>query len=86
MRKFLSTIAWKPELIGIFGGRIDYPSYRFFDKHMIRFIMWMTKGPTDINGTFEFTDWNAVDAFGDGVIERLTRIEASQQQQQAIAS
>jgi menaquinone-dependent protoporphyrinogen oxidase len=38
--------------------------YGFVDKTMIRFIMWMTKGPTDPNGSFEFTDWDAVDAFG----------------------
>ena len=31
---------------------------------MIRFIMWMTKGPTDPTGTFEFTDWDAVESFG----------------------
>ena len=85
VRKFLEQISWKPDLIGIFGGRIDYPSYRFFDKHMIRFIMWMTKGPTDITGTFEFTDWNAVDAFGSSISELVRKTETSQQQQQAIA-
>ena len=84
VRKFLGTISWKPKLIGIFGGRIDYPSYRFFDKHMIRFIMWMTKGPTDINATFEFTDWDAVDDFGRNISEGVLKVEASQQQ--AVAS
>jgi menaquinone-dependent protoporphyrinogen oxidase len=61
--KFLGSISWKPPLIGIFAGKIDYPRYGFVDKTMIRFIMWMTKGPTDPTGTFEFTDWDAVDAF-----------------------
>jgi menaquinone-dependent protoporphyrinogen oxidase len=64
VRKFLKSISWKPPLIGIFAGKIDYPMYGFVDKTMIRFIMWMTKGPTDPNGSFEFTDWDAVDAFG----------------------
>lgn len=64
VRKFLKTITWKPPLIGIFAGRIDYPSLAFWDKTMIRLIMWITKGPTDPNGTFEFTDWDAVEAFG----------------------
>ena len=64
VKKFLKSISWKPPVIGIFGGQIDYPSYGFFDKNMIRFIMWMTKGPTDPNGTFDFTDWDDVDAFG----------------------
>ena len=64
VRKFLKSISWKPPLVGIFAGKIDYPMYGFVDKTMIRFIMWMTKGPTDPNGVFEFTDWDAVDAFG----------------------
>ena len=33
------------------------------DKYVIRFIMWITNGPTDITGTFEFTDWQKVDDF-----------------------
>jgi len=64
VKKFLKSITWQPAIIGIFAGKIDYPSYGFVDKNMIRFIMWMTKGPTDPSGTFEFTDWNAVEAFG----------------------
>jgi menaquinone-dependent protoporphyrinogen oxidase len=64
VRKFLKAITWRPQLIGIFAGKIDYPQYGFVDRTMIRFIMWMTKGPTDPTGTFEFTDWDAVDEFG----------------------
>ena len=64
VRKFLKSITWKPATIGIFAGKIDYPSYGFVDRTMIRFIMWMTKGPTDPSGTFEFTDWAAVEEFG----------------------
>jgi menaquinone-dependent protoporphyrinogen oxidase len=30
---------------------------------MIRFIMWITNGPTDISQSFEFTNWNDVEAF-----------------------
>jgi menaquinone-dependent protoporphyrinogen oxidase len=71
VRKFLGQISWQPQLIGIFAGKIDYPSYSFFDKHMIRFIMWMTKGPTDLDGTFEFTDWDDVDAFARRVADKL---------------
>ena len=79
VRKFLGTISWQPELIGIFAGKIDYPSYRFVDKHMIRFIMWMTKGPTDLNGTFEFTDWDDVDAFAERFADRVAAAGARPQ-------
>jgi len=64
VRKFLKSITWQPPVIGIFAGKIDYPSYGFVDKTMIRFIMWITKGPTDPSGTFEFTNWDDVEAFG----------------------
>jgi menaquinone-dependent protoporphyrinogen oxidase len=64
VRKFLKSISWQPSLVGVFGGKIDYAKYGFVDKTMIRFIMWMMKGPTDPNSVTEFTDWDAVDAFG----------------------
>lgn len=71
LRKFLRTIAWKPPLVTVFAGRLDYPSLRPMDRTMIRFIMWMTKGPTDPTGVFEFTDWARVDAFGEEFACRL---------------
>ncbi len=64
LRKFLKQIDWQPQHLAVFAGRIDYPSLGFFDKNMIRFILWMTKGPTDPTGTFEFTDWEKVEEFG----------------------
>jgi len=64
VRKFVAGLSWAPAVIEIFGGRIDYPSYRFFDRTMIRLIMWMTGGPTDPTATVDFTDWDQVDAFG----------------------
>ena len=63
MQKFLELSKWSPKNLSVFAGKIDYPKYKFVDKQMIRFIMWMTKGPTDINGTFEFTDWKKVESF-----------------------
>jgi menaquinone-dependent protoporphyrinogen oxidase len=70
LQKFLKKIAWEPKNLAVFAGKIDYPRYGFIDKHMIRFILWMGKGPTDLTGTFEFTDWNKVDDFGE-LISRM---------------
>ena len=67
MRKFLEQSRWKPTLLGVFAGKIDYARYGPIDRAMIRFIMWMTKGPTDPKTCIEFTDWAAVDRFADGV-------------------
>jgi menaquinone-dependent protoporphyrinogen oxidase len=63
MQKFLELSPWSPKKLAVFAGKIDYPKYKFVDKHMIRLIMWITKGPTDIKNTYEFTDWNHVDEF-----------------------
>ena len=64
LQKFLKKISWKPDNLAVFAGKIDYPRYGTFDRTMIRFIMWMTKGPTDPTLTIEFTDWDKVDEFG----------------------
>ena len=68
MKKFLKFSKWQPTLLGVFAGRIDYPKYKFIDRLMIRLIMFITSGPTDISGTFEFTDWDEVDNFGHTIL------------------
>lgn len=64
VQKFLRKISWKPRQLAVFAGKLDYPRYGFFDRLIIRFIMWMTKGPTDTSAVIEFTDWHQVDDFG----------------------
>ena len=64
LQKFLKQIDWEPQNLGVFAGRIAYPELGPFDRTMIRFILWMGKGPTDPTGTYEFTDWDKVDEFG----------------------
>ncbi len=61
--KFLKQIGWKPKLLGVFAGKLDYPKYGFFDRQMIRFIMLITHGPTDPKAVVEFTDWQQVEVF-----------------------
>jgi len=63
IKKFLKTSKWKPKKIGVFAGKVDYPKYNFFDKYIIKFIMFITKGPTDTSQSYEFTDWAKVDDF-----------------------
>lgn len=64
LQKFLRQVVWKPKHLAVFAGKLNYPSYRFFDRMMIRFIMWITKGPTDTNNIYEFTDCKQVEDFG----------------------
>ncbi|MCF6182273.1 menaquinone-dependent protoporphyrinogen IX dehydrogenase [Lutibacter sp.] len=61
--KFFKTIDWKPTVIEVFAGKLDYKKYPFWDRIMIQFIMWMTKGPTDKNTKIEYTNWGKVTQF-----------------------
>lgn len=73
LQKFLRQIAWQPDHLAVFAGKIDYPKYRFWDRQMIRLIMWMTKGPTDREAVVDFTDWKQVEAFGRLVCDMQTK-------------
>ena len=63
MQKFLKISNWKPNKLGVFAGKVNYPNYSFFDKYIILLIMFITKGPTDTTKSFEFTDWSKVEDF-----------------------
>ena len=63
IKKFLKKTNWRPKKIEVFAGKVDYPNYNFFNKIMIRLIMFITKGPTDISHSYEFTDWAKVKKF-----------------------
>lgn len=63
--KFFKNIDWKPTITEVFAGMLDYKKYKPFDRIMIQFIMWMTKGPTDKNTKIEYTNWNKVKAFAE---------------------
>ena len=65
--KFLKNIDWVPKKVGVFAGKIEYPKYKFLDKYAIKFIMWITKGPTNTSETYEFTDWEEVKAFAESL-------------------
>ena len=62
--KFFKSIDWRPTMVEVFAGKLDYKKYSFYDRIMIQFIMWMTKGPTKTNTEIEYTDWDRVKEFG----------------------
>lgn len=69
VKKFLKQVPWKPNKVAVFAGKIDYQKYDFLDRMIIRFIMYMTKGPTNPNTVVEYTNWEAVDNFGNIISE-----------------
>jgi menaquinone-dependent protoporphyrinogen oxidase len=65
LKKFLKEISWQPRHLAVFAGKLNYPIYSYWDRQIIRFIMWMTKGPTDPDTVIDYTDWSQVEAFGE---------------------
>lgn len=63
LQKFLSKTSWKPKMLAVFAGRLEYPNYTTIDRAMIRLIMWMTNGPTARDTVIEYTKWEDVEKF-----------------------
>jgi len=62
-KAFLARSPWKPRAAAVFGGVLDYQRYGLFDRYVIRLIMTINKGPTDLQTAHEFTNWEKVDEF-----------------------
>jgi menaquinone-dependent protoporphyrinogen oxidase len=65
--KWLKRRRITPAIAAAVAGRLDYPSYRWYDRAMIRLIMRITGGPTDPRTTIEYTDWQQVDSIADAI-------------------
>ncbi len=66
-KKLLASIKWQPTIAEVFGGMLDYPNYTFFERNMIRFIMWLTKGVTDTSQSIDYTDYDKLERFAKNI-------------------
>ena len=64
MQKFLQLSPWQPRDLKVIAGKVDYPSWRWHERFMIRLIMKYTQGPTDPSAVIDYTDWDDVAAYG----------------------
>jgi menaquinone-dependent protoporphyrinogen oxidase len=69
LRKVIARHRLTPALAVAFAGRLDYRRYGWLDRQIIRFIMLLTRGPTDPDTNVEYTSWQAVDEFADRIAE-----------------
>ncbi len=69
-KKLFSQLRWQPDMVEVFAGKLNYPIYRFSDRNIIRFIMWLTKGPTDTKSVHDFTNWQQVESFANRIVSR----------------
>jgi len=75
LRKAIARHRLAPALALAVAGRLDYPRYGWLDRQMIRFIMTLTRGPTDPTASVEYTAWSVVDDVALRIVELLSRAE-----------
>jgi menaquinone-dependent protoporphyrinogen oxidase len=61
--KFLNETQWKPKLVGVFAGVLDYKKYSTKDRVLIKLIMLITGGPLRTKVAIEYTNWLDVSRF-----------------------
>lgn len=71
VRKFLQRSRWQPTQAFVFAGALNYSQLNWFDRTMIRFIMWLTKGDTDPATNKVYTDWQEVRKLVDAVAQNF---------------
>ncbi len=86
LKRLVAQSPWKPRLQAVFAGELDYSRYGPVDKHMMRLVMWINKGPTDFNTKVQFTDWNEVERFAGQVAQLTKGAEAAVQPADALAA
>ncbi|MFQ6372550.1 menaquinone-dependent protoporphyrinogen IX dehydrogenase [Shewanella sp. YIC-542] len=72
LQKFIELSAWKPKDVKIIAGKVDYPSWGWLDKQMIRLIMKITHGPTNTDAVIDYTDYQDVDAYADHLVRLVS--------------
>lgn len=63
MRKWLQRSPWQPAACAVFAGAVRYSRCTPWQRWIIRLIMQMTQGHTDIRSDMEYTDWAQVEGF-----------------------
>lgn len=62
-QKFLDLTKWNPDRVALFAGAIPYTRYNFILRWVMKRIASEKGLDTDTKHDFEYTDWEAVDAF-----------------------
>jgi len=68
---FLHQTGWKPRWTATFSGALRYTRYDFVTRWIMKRISGKVGGPTDTSRDWEFTDWSAVDRFGERLAQEI---------------
>ena len=77
IRKAMKQYKLAPAFARAIPGRLDYRRYTWRDKQLIRFIMFLTGGPTDPKTSIEYTPWDVVDDIANKIADLNGSIPAA---------
>lgn len=77
IRKFINLTGWTPDYVASLGGALNYVSYNWFIRIIMKKISSAAGGPTDTTKNFELTDWAAVDSFLNTVLGQDIKLKTN---------
>ena len=69
--ELISQTGWQPMQTEHVAGALVYTQYDFFKRQIMKYVVRKGGGPTDASHDYEFTDWEALDAFVDSFLASL---------------
>jgi menaquinone-dependent protoporphyrinogen oxidase len=70
---FVEQTGWTPGRMTTFAGALQYREYDFATRLLMRLLMRRGGHPTDASRDYEYTDWEAVDAFAHALAAQLEK-------------
>ena len=71
--RFLRDARWQPQLLAVFPGALKYSKYGPLKRLVVRIFARLGGHDTDASRDYEYTDWDAVDAFAAAFSAALAR-------------
>ena len=71
--RFLRKARWHPQLVAVFAGALKYSMYGPLKRLVVRAFAAIAGHDTDTSRDYEYTDWDAVDAFAAAFSSQLRR-------------
>lgn len=69
--ELLDQTDFDPDMVGMFAGALAYSRYGWIKRRVMSRIAATDTGDTDPSRDYEYTDWEAVDAFADDFLAHL---------------
>ncbi len=63
VQDLLDETGFDPDLVGLFAGALLYSRYGWIKRRVMRSIVRREGGDVDVRHDYDYTDWEAVDAF-----------------------